>query len=349
MNDTMCALPFMAVDRHFDRIKPCCLYNSDHWQQFASIDQYRDSADLAILQMNLLNGNRDPGCAACWKMEDIQQMSMRQSINVSRLAEINLAAPRITQVKLLVGKICNLACMMCFSSVSSTYQQLWRNESTWIMPLKKSQDLNYDYDMDKYIREHAGDLRYIEVLGGEPLFSKSFLDLAQHLIDIGVSHNITLYIITNATLITPAMIKTFGRFKKTIFTVSIDGVGTVNEYQRWPSQWKTVDENLIIMTQNFDVSVLPTVTAINIARLSELYNYCETRNLVINNTNLVGDWPQLLPSNLPDTIKSLVDPKFVGFLQGESNTESLCAFIKKWDRQRGISIGDYMPEWRNVL
>jgi len=349
MDKTICALPFIAVDRHFDRLKPCCFYNSDHWQHFDSIDQYTHSADLALLQTNLLNGHRDPGCATCWKMEDIQQMSLRQSVNVSRLADADLVNPCITQVKLLVGKTCNLACMMCFSSVSSTYQQLWQNEPTWIMPSRKSQDLTYDHDMDKYIRDHAGDLRYIEVLGGEPLFSKPFLNLAQHLTDIGAAQNITLYIITNGTLITPALVKIFKRFKKTVFAVSVDGVDRVNEYQRWPSLWSIVDENLTIMTQNFDVSVLPTVTALNIARLPDLYNYCATRNIVINNTSMVNHWPQLLPSNLPNSIKSLVDTKFVGFLQGESDTESLRAFIKKWDHQRDISIVDYMPEWRDVL
>lgn len=294
-------------------------------------------------------GVRDQGCRKCWNLEDKGQISMRQSVNVSRrhcLIDDNAA---LRQVKLITGKTCNLSCMMCFSTVSSTYHKLWESDKLWIMPEKRQKDLGYDWNMDQYIRDHAHELEYIEVLGGEPLFSKDFFDLVHHLTCTGKSQHMTMFVITNGSIMTDAMIEMFKKFKKTVFMVSIDGVGLVNDYQRWPSRWQQIELNLLKLSNEFDVSVMPTVTALNLPYLHDLYQYCEDKNLVINNFSLVDDWPALLPINLPEKIKQKVDPRFDKLINSSGDTSVLVDFIKRWDKQRGISIVDYMPEWKNFL
>ena len=340
----------MAVDQHRDLYSPCCFNKHPRWSGYQTIEQYWHSEDLARLRRDLGQGVRDPGCQDCWTAEDHGQMSLRQTVlqDTDRWAGC-LEQPRVTQVKLLTGNTCNLACMMCFGTVSSSYHDLWRGDATWIMPEAKSRTSEYDWNMDRYIREHVDDLRFIEVLGGEPLFNKDFLDLVSHLVDTGASDHFTLFVITNGTLFVPRFQDLFSRFKKTVFTISVDGLGVVNDYQRWPSDWSVIERNIKTIDQWFDVSILPTVTAINIIGLPKLIDWCQSQGYVINNIGLVDHWPQLLPVNLPDQLKPLVSQQFRSMTQGPGRPDQLIDFIRRWDQRRGINIKDYMPEWTGLV
>ncbi len=338
----------MAVDAHNDRYKPCCLYKADNWPRGQTLQQYWHMLPLQELRKNLLSGVPDPGCQICWNMESVGQISMRQSVNASRKV-VAIDRPTIRQVKLITGKTCNLSCMMCFSTVSSSYQSLWNDRPDWQMPDKRRWNLEYDVDMDAYIRDHADQLEFIEVLGGEPLFSKQFLDLVNHLIAIDAAGHLTLYVITNGTIMTTSMMQLFTKFKKTVFVISIDGIGDINDYQRWPSRWSEIDARLALLKDHFDISITPTVTALNILGLPDLYDYCDQQGLHVGAISMVNGWPQLLPKNLPSQLRKKIDSKFSMLAQGEGDPNQLIDFIKAWDRQRGISIVDYMPEWQGLI
>lgn len=297
----------------------------------------------------MVNQQRAPECVHCWRTEDAGQISMRQSVNQNRWHMIDFDQPKIKQVKLNTGNTCNISCMMCFNSVSSSYEKLWSTDVTWIMPEKKLETLKYDHLMQDYILDHAGDIEVIEVLGGEPLFNKQFIQLAENLAASGAAEHMTMIIITNGTLLTQRLIDLFRKFKKTVFAVSVDGVGLVNDYQRWPSKFSEISENLVKINHHFDLSLLPTVTAVNIIGLSELYGFALSKNYVINNIEPVTHWTQLNPANLPDQLKKLVDTKFDYLLQGPADTDDLLKFVSKWDQQRNIRIQDYMSEWSCVL
>jgi sulfatase maturation enzyme AslB (radical SAM superfamily) len=297
----------------------------------------------------MVDGQRAAECVHCWRAEDAGQVSMRQAVNQSRFHMINLDQPRIKQVKLNTGNTCNISCMMCFDSVSSSYEKLWSTDTTWIMPENKLKKLSYDHQMQDYILEHAGDIEVIEVLGGEPLFNKQFIQLAESLAASGAAKHMTMMIITNGTLLTQRLIDLFRKFKKTVFAVSVDGVGLVNDYQRWPSRFDEIDKNLAMINHHFDLSLLPTVTAVNIIGMSNLYEYALSKNYVINNIEPVQHWPQLNPANLPDLLKKLVDSKFDYLIQKPGDTDGLLRFVSRWDQQRNIRIQDYMSEWSGVL
>jgi sulfatase maturation enzyme AslB (radical SAM superfamily) len=159
----------------------------------------------------------------------------------------------------------------------------------------------------------------------------------------------TMMIITNGTLLTQRLIDLFRKFKKTVFAVSVDGVGLVNDYQRWPSRFVEIDKNLAMINSYFDLSLLPTVTAVNIIGLNDLYEYALSKNYTINNIEPVAHWPQLNPANLPDQLKKLVDSKFDYLIQGSADTAGLLSFVSKWDHQRNIHIQHYMSEWTDII
>lgn len=337
----------MAVDQHKGIYKPCCLSKGSDWDQSTNIELYWQSDRLKLLRKRLLSGERDPNCQRCWYLEDKGLVSMRQSVAQSRSADtIN---PCITQVKLITGNLCNAGCMMCFSSVSSRYAQIWQNRDDWIMPDAKLHLLEYDQIMDDYIRQNADKLKYIEVLGGEPLLEKRYHRLLEYLVSIGANQHLTVFTVTNGSILNTSLIQLFQKFKKAVFAVSIDGIGLVNDYQRWPTKWSKISQNLEILNQHFDVSILPTVTALNIIGLPRLVDYCENRGYVINNMNIVDYWPQLKACNLPPDLQCQVSDQYRGLLDGNSDTQSLLDFIRQWDTQRKIRIWDYMPEWRTFF
>lgn len=344
---TFCTLPFIAVDVLAGKFSPCCLVDKKHFSNYTTIEEYYRSSELLNLQNNLKTNIKDPLCSDCWKNEENGIQSMRQSIlqDSDRITYEN----KIQQVKLHVGKTCNLACMMCFPSVSSTWDKLWSEDK----PEEYEKGLgheHYDEYVENYIKENIKDIQYIETLGGEPLFSKRFFKLLTWITEQDYAKNITLYIITNLTILTPVIIKVLKDFKKVVLTVSLEGIGPVNDYIRWGSDFGKIDINLKEgLRNNFDVGILPTVSSLNIHRVHELYAYAESLRVPVLNITPVKGWTSLSTSNLPMYLHKQVDPRFKKLLIGDRNDRALKNFIQKWDRQRGISILDYMPEFEEFL
>lgn len=344
---TFCPLPFMAVDVYDQGFSPCCYVDKKHFHNYKTIEEYYQSRELLELQNNLTQGIKDSKCARCWKNEDIGVQSMRQSVlqDRDRIVHKN----KIQQVKLHVGKTCNLACMMCFPTVSTTWDKLWTGKEPEEYK-KESGHEYYDEYVEDYIKKNLKDIRYIETLGGEPMFSKRFFSLLEWIVEHNQAKNITLYIITNLTILTPKMIKTLKKFKKVVLTVSLEGVGLVNDYIRWGSSFDRIDENIRKgRKNNFDVGILVTVNSLNLHRLHEIYEYADSLKVPVLNVSPVRGWSSLLPCNLPKYLHQTVDKKFKKLLEGNNNSQSLRNFINKWDKQRNTSILEYMPEFEEFL
>lgn len=345
-SETFCPLPFMAVDALDNRFSPCCYVDKKHFKHYKTIEEYYHSKELSELQDNLTRNIKDPLCSRCWKNENNGVQSMRQSVlgDSDRIIYEN----KIQQVKLHVGKTCNLACMMCFPNVSSTWEKLWSAEKPEEYEKGPGHD-RYDDYIENYIKKNLEDIRYIETLGGEPLFSKRFLNLLEWIAEQGRANTITLYIITNLTILTPRIIETLKKFKKSVLTVSLEGVGPVNDYIRWGSEFNNINDNIKeALKNNFDIGILATVSSLNLHRIHELYEYADSLKVPVLTISPVKGWDSLLPCNLPEYLHKKVDARFKKLLDGNT-THSLKTFISKWDQQRGISILDYMPEFKEFL
>ena len=132
--------------------------------------------------------------------------------------------------------------------------------------------------------------------------------------------------------------------------MSLEGIGNVNDYIRWGSNFDKIDINIKEAIKNsFHVGILPTVSSLNIHRLHEIYTYAETLKVPVLNLSPVRGWPSLSASNLPAYLHEQVDPRFKKLLIGERDEQSLKNFIKKWDERRVISILEYMPEFEEFL
>lgn len=350
MSKTICVLPFISVDRNADStdipLSPCCLYQNQEKPHY-TINDYFSGKEIQKVREQMLSNQKPKGCWKCFDEESKGKVSMRQSVNESRL---NLHKDKIEnpdypiQVKMLSGASCNLACRMCQGHVSSKVFHVWQS-------IRKQSQTPYEYDnlMDDYIRTHSDKIQYIDLMGGEPLYHKKIISLLQSIVDKNHSKNITIFCTTNGMIVDNKVIELLKNYKKVVMIFSIDGVGKIHEYIRPGSNWEQIIHNLnkCKLIDNIDCLVQPTISALNILHLPELDDWCEKNQLHQTQKCLVHEPQELHPKNLPSNLKSQVSNLYKNFVC-EEKTHSAKSFIDRLDQYWKTNICDIMPEWSKI-
>jgi sulfatase maturation enzyme AslB (radical SAM superfamily) len=119
--------------------------------------------------------------------------------------------------------------------------------------------------------------------GGEPFMSLDHIKFLTHLINVSDPSKITVYYNTNATWpITEAMLDVWNKFETIEIMCSIDGIGEVFEYVRFPGNWKEVEKNLIEFNQinqpNIKIRITPAIGIHNILYIDQLLSWCKENN-----------------------------------------------------------------------
>lgn len=347
MSQNICILPFISVDKNSDlpehSYSPCCLYQPKS-KSFYDVAEYWNSSEMQGVRKQMLKGERPAGCWKCYKEEDIGKISMRQSVNDGRLQShsnaLTIQPSKPLQIKLVSGASCNLACRMCESHISSRVNQVWKAIG------RPTQSMyQYDDQTDNYIRQHASDLQYVELMGGEPFYHKKVIALLNFLVQQKHSDHITLFVVTNGMLLSQNIMDLLSSFQKVVVRVSIDGLGKVHEYIRPGSDWQTIITHMDNMRKfaNIDVLVQPTVSVLNILRLPELDDWCGEEGFNIAHHCLVYNPEELNPKQLPLELREQVHNRYEKYL--EPKTYPCLPFISQLDKHWQTNIKETMPEW----
>jgi MoaA/NifB/PqqE/SkfB family radical SAM enzyme len=141
---------------------------------------------------------------------------------------------------------------------------------------------------------NAVNLGRLYITGGEPFLMKKVIDIIDYLIDSRNTH-VILEFSTNCTKITPDLLGKLSKFKELHLALSLDGIGDVHEYIRFPGKWSVIDRNIRLLQQlpNVDFCVTPVVQIYNALNLVDLCRYCDQLNLVFTLANVVH-WPDTL-------------------------------------------------------
>lgn len=117
----------------------------------------------------------------------------------------------------------------------------------------------------------------INFIGGELFLIKEVRAIMKYLILLGVAKNITLSMTTNGTVVDDEICDLVAQFKSVICAVSLDGVGEVNDYIRYPSRWEIIGPNISRLKKinNAYVYANMTVQAYNMLHVVPLVQYCE--------------------------------------------------------------------------
>lgn len=296
MTDKICRLAWQGFSNDPDgKVRPCCLYkghilddnNNPMYVQTSSIVDIFKSKYMVDLRNRFRNNTAIPECTTCWTDESNGFTSKRMIANdMWKNVPIDFSdEPELPiEFQMIINNTCNLKCVSCTPSHSS----LWQAENIKVLghsgyEMPNGQVGNENSLLWEQRHQWYDSVQRLEVVGGEPFYVKQWHQIFNELIESGRAKDITVNMSTNCTLFYGELLeRMIQNFKHVGIGLSVDGVGSVYEYLRFPGNWETVYGNmqkyhaLSEKYENFMVQVNCTigwVNAVNITKLHELvYN-----------------------------------------------------------------------------
>ena len=184
------------------------------------------------------------------------------------------------------GNLCNLACRSCYTGASS---QLNREviklydttEISRFQAINHSEDNSW-HQTDVFRNNIVTQFNHIDsyyMNGGEPTIIDSNIKILQDMIVNKVSDNITISLNSNMTNTKKEFYDLLPHFKTVRFMASIDGIGQMQEYLRYPSDWHQIDANfrklISLGHQNIKIQVTPVISKINLQFITDLFKHLD--------------------------------------------------------------------------
>ena len=279
VSKTYCPLPFNHLYVHpTNKASVCCAFRRDaergqlpYIQEYDKLSDHLNHPFIKDIQQKMLKGEKVPGCATCYYSEKNGYQSMREKeietwhIETFRdFTPPDLDKPKLEFLEVTFGNYCNLACRTCNSDLSHS----WLKENKMLadknLPSASATTrMNIDREWQD---DDLKDLQYIKITGGEPMLHPDFPKFMERL----EQQNIYCFIFTNASWVPKKRIfDMMKNFKYLQVFLSIDGTGTVHEYMRHNSDWKTTEKSVrkwmewAVEVNNVQVSWAPTWSLMN--------------------------------------------------------------------------------------
>lgn len=383
MNDTFCALPWINLSTDVNgSLRPCCKFAQPHpdneYQlpnmKEGSLDVLWNDNRYQHLRQAFLDGKKPKECQSCWDEEAAGMASFRVqfakdkkiSLDGMNFSPIATEGPRALDLKL--NNVCNLKCRICGAQASSTFLKEYQERFNI-----KIEDGSYWLSNkilgtanENIIRQWAADLIHLEITGGEPMASPENIKILELLIDSGRASFISILLNTNGTLYNNKFIKCLTKFKEVTLCLSIDDIGSRLEYERYPTEWSVIQDNLkkfIALrdnNKNIFLTLCPTVSNYNVYFLNEYLEWSEPFN-IFTYFNILHYDPSFSIKNLPDSLKAILDKKLLNpkfdkiknFLHlKQERDDMLLDFIKKTgeiDQWRKQDFKQTFGEWGELV
>jgi MoaA/NifB/PqqE/SkfB family radical SAM enzyme len=326
-----------------------------------SIDEVWNSPGYIELREQFLRGERPEICQRCFREEDSGVKSARQSNNQSWSSKHESKSTIPVDVKYIdirLGNLCNLKCRMCNPYASSKWVDSWNQivETASLVPnqaleeseVKRLKRLDWPANPEtwKNLKPILSSLEEIYLTGGEPFLSLQQVQFLKFLIDEGHSKTITLKYNTNLTLLPVELVSLWSSFKTVRLNVSMDGIGQLDEYIRFPTKWETVENNLkkIIQYQQngypIKLGVHTTVQMYNVLALDSIITHLKEFYHIEPYLNILNHPHCLNVRTLPSDLKRRVHERLAP-LKNFSNATKVLSYMDKEDWS-----GQYFEEFK---
>lgn len=303
MNQSFCSLAWVGVTTDPDgTLKPCCVSGDriladDGTPYNIGVDKLEiiyNSNYYKRLRRDMLNGTKISGCETCYNNELngresrrlINNQVFKDQVFDSLTSELN-----IQYLDIRLGNQCNLKCRMCSPMNSSMIEDEFKNNYHPVLDkayLKSNMALRDWYEttvFDDNINRHVPNLKTLYMTGGEPTLIKKNYDIMQRLIDSNQHEKVTLIINTNMTNTNPKFYQLLKQFKKVVIQMSIDAIGELATYIRYPTDFDVVDETikqLLSIGDNISLVAGPVIQTLNLNKLVDLFDYLDSYNRQYN-------------------------------------------------------------------
>jgi sulfatase maturation enzyme AslB (radical SAM superfamily) len=303
---------------------------------------------MAPVRAAMLHGESVPACKDCQHMEQHHKVSGRQrqllktgvvldnfektlrSSTYWSAFEKSNASAGVTDLspvdwQIDLGNYCNSGCVYCAPESSSRLAQEFKK-------LKISQAepaVNWATDtalIDRFVDSLAStdQLAYLHFLGGETLITPAFKTVLEKLIAANINHRVSIGFTTNLTVWDNSIVELLTQFDQVHLGMSMECFHAVNDYVRWPSNIKSVEQILLRWIalgrqRSWYMSLRTTPTALTIPYLITVYEFASKHNINIESCNFLHNPKFLRMSVLPmqyrhgiaDQIQAWVDQQGV--------------------------------------
>ena len=378
-SSTFCILPWMHLATNASgNLRVCC--NSTPGKNFITkqdgtpyklqkddLQEAWNSKVYTTIRKQMLAGERPEMCQRCFREEDVGIKSSRQGWNDKWQENKEYAhyAPfDIKYVDLRLGNLCNLKCRMCNPYASNMWVKEWHLVEDALSESEYNRLKNMNWPEHEKTWENlfsiANTVEEIYLTGGEPTIIKEQHRLLDYFIDQGIAHKIKLKYNTNLTNIPNHLLDRWKKFKRIQLNCSIDAVGKLDHYIRYPSNWNIIQRNFetIRSLSNATVEIHCTVQMYNILKLNELLEWAVPYGHKIY-FNILNHPDQLNIRVLPEHLKQLAAERLqsylhlekvqgiIDYMNSEDWSNKLSAFYKytsELDRSRNENLFDIIPE-----
>jgi sulfatase maturation enzyme AslB (radical SAM superfamily) len=322
MNDVFCPAPWIHFATKPDGdVRICChsrhgptngILRKDNNDPYnLSVDSILDSRNAQLareVRLSIINGERHAECTRCWQEEDSGIQSRRQMFNIiypDIREETNLISKtkedgsigediEIIDYDLRFGNFCNLKCVMCGPTDSSSWYSDYyliegdrfaagdrlvhlKKEKNKVVATNSPYEWPFREEFWEDLKKQIPNIKHVFIIGGEPMLIEAHFDFLQICIDRGYAENISVQYASNITNIHQRALDLWKHFKHIRIGASIDGINQVNDYIRFPSKWRSISENLKKLEDktlsNVIVVVTTTVSILNIYYIDDLIKW----------------------------------------------------------------------------
>ena len=292
--------------------------------QFNSLEEMDSSAWLADIKSNSESWSKE--CVRCQQTEQINGTSIR-------LNAIEFDRKQTRSDYLSVGgvldNICNSACQSCNQNLSTKIGSLISRN----YPIIDNSAAFWQLPLDRVV--------HLDINGGEPSASKNYRNILKNIPPSVKSIRIN----TNCSTVITEIEELLKRGIHVTVTVSLDGIGRIHDYVRWPIKWKNFEQNLNVYKNmtDLELNTWTTVSALNLGDLKNIFAY--TKQHRIDHSWALLEQPKVLnvrysnhftrTADVPDELKTIVG-------QDQDNTVELQLWTYEQDQLRGIKLWNYL-------
>lgn len=266
------------------KVKPCCRFrgsevpNSHNLAQ-APLQELFAGPIYSSVREQMLASHPPAGCQRCWEEESAGKgLSLRQNHN-RRWEELLTpqwdGQPQISFIEVGLSNQCNLKCRMC----DSRYSSKWIKDEVHLYGKAMLPNSTPDFSLAA-VQANLPHLRHLKFTGGEPLLNVQHQQILEQLTASGRSGEVSLNYSTNTTIWpTDGLMDLWLKFRRVEIALSIDGVGSVNDYVRHPSQWSQVEAvarrffELAERHPHLNLGLRPSVSAYNLTNMPKLLHW----------------------------------------------------------------------------
>jgi MoaA/NifB/PqqE/SkfB family radical SAM enzyme len=339
-----------------------------------------NSGAMKEIRKNLTEGKKINECNTCYRDGPASMRVRSIHENINRPTILKLVEDTVhndyhanylpKRLELKPSNFCNLKCVMCNSydssqvakeitELSEKYKSITVhvgrfikidmagaggvNESNQAFDGIETADWSQSDEVWQSFMNIAPHLETLSFAGGEPTLIPFVERALSYCVDNDYAKNIHVYISSNFTNLNKKFLKLMPSFKKFELIASIDGVGLVNDYCRFPSKWSQISSNYakvkeFLHHKNVKLLVNVTVNLLNVMNLDELLYWIDEHahnNIHYTewpyNINLIWSPEDQRIDNLPVAYKQHAIEKLENYKKNSTSIAKFSGFSVKVD------------------